>query len=485
MEEQISFFKELLKDEQTLLYKKFESKASDSIVFCIIYSKPLIETDSLNNYVIRPIIERDISKNISEDQRLEYLLSKVLVYCDSKASTDINEAVNFLLLGGTILLVEGIDEIILLSTESRKKRDIKEPDSEKIVKGPRDGFIESLETNIALLRQKVRHPNLKFKFIELGVQTKTKLCICYIEDIASPKILEELYKRIKEFDLDGVLGAQYLQEYIQDAPFSPFQTINYTERPDVAAGKLLEGRIAIILDGTPIVLTLPCIFIEYLQSNEDYFQNYFYASLFRILRSVGFFLTTSVPAIYMAIVTYHQEMLPTPLLLSIAAAREGVPFPTILELLIMLFVFEIIIEAGRRLPSPMGQAVSIVGTLVLGESAVSARFVSAPIVIITATTGISSFLISKLYAPAIIARTVCLILSSMLGLYGYIFAAIGFTIHLMTIRSFGVPYTMNVSSLKPEHIKDTFIRAPWWYMKHRSKLIAGKNILRKGKTKGR
>lgn len=481
LELKIASFSEVLIDEQTIIYKRFESNAVESVKFCIIYSKPLVDLERLHNFVIRPIAEREVSKAIRTEKRAEYLMNKVLVYCDSKLCTNITEAVNSLLSGGTLLLVEGVEETFLLSTESYKERAIKEPEAERVVKGPRDGFVESLEINVALIRQKVRHPNLKFKFIELGKLTKTTICICYIEDIVSPKVLQELLKRINEFNLDEILGTQYLQEFIQDAPLSPFQTIYYSERPDVVAAKLLEGRIAFICNGSPAASTLPCIFVEYFQTNEDYYQDFISASIFRILRYVGFFLTTSVPAMYIAVVTYHQEMVPTPLLLSIAAAREGVPFPTVLELVIMLLIFEIIIEAGRRLPGPMGQAVSIVGTLVLGEAAVSARFISAPIVIITATTGISSFLIPRLYAQAIIARVICLILASIFGLYGYMFAAIGFTIHLMTLRSFGVPFTMNVSSLKPEHVKDTIIRAPWWYMKYRPKLIAGKNILRKSK----
>ncbi len=242
---------------------------------------------------------------------------------------------------------------------------------------------------------------------------------------------------------------------------------------------MLEGRISILCDGTPFVSTLPYLFIEYFQASEDYYNNYIFATINRLIRIIGFFLSTSVPAIYVALTTYHQEMIPTPLLLSISAAREGVPLPTVIEAMIMLFTFEIIREAGVRLPAAIGQAVSIVGALVLGQAAVAARLISAPMVIVTALTGISSFLTPQMIETLILIRFILLALSSFLGLYGYIFGIIGIFIHLMSLRSFGVPYMLNVSPINKQDVKDTAIRAPWWYMYYRPKLISDRNSVRK------
>jgi spore germination protein KA len=227
--------------------------------------------------------------------------------------------------------------------------------------------------------------------------------------------------------------------------------------------------------------------MEYFQVAEDYYSNYYFGSINRFIRCIGEFFTTSIPAIYLSLITYHQEMVPTPLLLSISAARQGVPFPSIVEAILLLFAFEVIREAGMRMPSPMGQSVSIVGALILGQAAVEARIFSAPMVIIVAATGITGLLTLKLKGASIIIRLILLLLAAFLGLYGYIFGVIGFLILLFSMRSFGVPYMLEFGSVYPVDLKDLFIRAPWWYMDFRPKLIAAKNIIRQkdNKPKGK
>jgi spore germination protein KA len=237
------------------------------------------------------------------------------------------------------------------------------------------------------------------------------------------------------------------------------------------------------VDGSPDVLTLPFVFIEYFQVAEDYYIDYYFASLNRLVRCLGEFFTTSIPAIYLAIITYHQEMIPSPLLLSISSARQGVPFPSIVEAIVLLFTFEVIREAGIRMPSPLGQSVSIVGALILGQAAVEARIFSAPMVIIEAATGITGLLTLKLKGASIIIRLVLLLLAAFMGLYGYIFGVIGFLILLFSMRSFGVPYMLEFGSINPVDLKDTFIRAPWWYMNFRTKQMAAKNIIRQAVNK--
>ncbi|MDF2519531.1 MAG: spore gernimation protein, partial [Clostridia bacterium] len=315
---------------------------------------------------------------------------------------------------------------------------------------------------------------------QFGAETKTKICICYIENIVDKKIVEELHRRLDKIDLDGVLDVAYLAELITDDIATPFRGLGDTERPDVVAGKLLEGRVAILCDGTPIALTLPFIFLEYFNVNEDYYNNYFLATFNRAIRWLGFFLTSSVPAIYVALVTYHQEMIPTQLLLSISASRQGVPFPTIVEAIVMLIVFEIIRETSVRIPTAVGQTISIVGTLVIGQAAVEAKLVSAPMIIVAAITAITSYIVPRMQIELIITRFIFLFLSAFLGLYGYIFGCIILFIHLSSLRSFGIPYMLNIASLNKSDIKDTIIRVPWSSMKKRPELIAAKNRVRKG-----
>jgi spore germination protein KA len=299
-----------------------------------------------------------------------------------------------------------------------------------------------------------------------------------LEGVANEKILNELNKRLDDINIDGIIDSNYINELIRDSPLSPFETIGSTERPDVVAGKLLEGRIAVVVDGSPVVLTLPHIFLELFQSSEDYYLSFYFSSISRVIRILGFVISVCTAAIYIAVVTYHQEMIPTPLVLSISAARQNVPFPTIVESLGMLLIFEILRETGTRMPTYIGQALSIVGALVVGQAAVDAKFISAPIVIVTALTGITGLMIPKLKAAAILFRITLSLLASFLGMYGFTFGIIGIILHLLQLRSFGIPYILNLSRINSENIKDTVIRAPWWYMKYRPKFISPINTKR-------
>ncbi|HZK70739.1 MAG TPA: spore germination protein, partial [Clostridia bacterium] len=382
-----------------------------------------------------------------------------------------------------LFLLDGYDKALVIDTKGWKVRAVTESTSEKTVRGPRECFTEAIMVNLSLIRRKLKTPDLKFVFKDIGRRTKTKVCMCYLESVASPQIIAELNKRIETIDIDGILDSGYIQEMIKDSPLSPFKTIGNSERPDVVVAKLLEGRIALIVDGTPDVLTLPYVFIEYFQSNEDYYHNFIYGSLGRIIRIIGAIITISVPAVYVALITYHQELIPTSLLLSISASIQGTPFPTIVEAMVLLFAFDMLREAGTRMPTAVGQAVGIVGALVLGQAAVEAKFVSAPMVIIIALAGISSLALPKMVGASITIRLIFLVLAASLGLYGFIFGVIGLLIYLFGMRSFGVPYMLSLVISDEQYNKDTLIRAPWWYMSLRPKLIAVKNSIRKSDSK--
>ncbi len=475
----IALFKQVFKNDETIIFREFESKGENKIRCCIIFADEMVNKEIINENIIKPIVECTVDKSIFKFGLLDYLMNTIVISGEIRRAKDIDELIGSILYGDTILLINGLEEALVIDTKGWETRSISEPLSESVVRGPREGFTESIKINLSLIRRRIRSNKLKFQFKEIGSRSKTRVCICYIEELANEKILKELFTRLENIKIDGVLETGYIEELIKDSPFSPFNTIGYTERPDVVVAKLLEGRIAVLCDGTPFVSTLPYLFIEYFQASEDYYKNYIFSTINRLIRIFGFFLSTSVPAVYVALTTYHQEMIPTPLLLSISAAREGVPLPTVVEAMLMLFIFEVIREAGIRLPAAIGQAVSIVGALVLGEAAVTARLISAPIVIVTALTGISSFLTPQMIETLILIRFILLALSSFLGLYGYIFGIIGIFIHLMSLRSFGVPYMLNVSSINKQDIKDTAIRAPWWYMYYRPKLIADRNSIRK------
>ena len=291
-----------------------------------------------------------------------------------------------------------------------------------MIRGPREGFTESIIVNLTLLRRKIKNPELKFRFKDIGIRTNTKICISYIEGLAQESIIRELEKRLDDIHIDGILDSGYIQELIRDAPVSPFETVGSNERPDVTAGKLLEGRIALLSTGSPFVLTVPYMVGENFQSNEDYYNNYILASMNRFLRGFTAVITIAIPSIYLAIVTYHQEMLPTPLLLSIIASRQDVPIPTSVSLFLMWFIFDIIREAITRMPTHISQAVSIIGTIVLGQAAIEARLVSAPVLIITALTGITTLMNMNFLSAAIIFRNIILLVHHLWGYTGSSFA---------------------------------------------------------------
>lgn len=480
LSENIETFKSIFKNDNTVVFREVENMHLNSFKACLIYIDGMINEDISNRDMIFPMMNADLELQEDECDVLDKLKNKVISASKIKKAGNIDGLLLDLFSGDTLLLVDGFDSALTVYSQGWETRALAEPDFEKIIRGPREGFTESIMVNLSLIRRKLKTQDLKFKFKEIGTRTRTKVCICYIDTLANCEILKELESRLDKIDIDGVLDSGYIQELITDSPLSPFKTIGDTERPDVVAAKLLEGRIAVVVDGTPAVLTLPHVFMEHFQSAEDYYTNYYFASINRIIRVIGLFFTTSIPAIYVALIAFHQEMIPSPLLLSISAARQGVPFPTIVEAIMLLFAFEVIREAGKRTPSTMGQSVSIVGALILGQAAVEAKIVSAPMVIVVATTGVTGILIPELNEVSIILRLILLMLAAFMGLYGYIFGIIGLLIYLFSMRSFGVPYMLEYGSINPVDLKDTFIRAPWWYMAERPKRIASKiNIKRK------
>lgn len=483
LDENIELFKNVFSEDQTVSYRVFQNKHLDEAKCCIFYLDGMVNSEIINENIIQPILRDDMTENIQTHNLLDEIRYKVIVANNISVTEDFNTIAAALYSGDTVFLLEGNNRVLIINSKGWKTRAVTEPESSRVVRGPREGFTEALMMNISLIRRKIKSHELKFKFKEIGERTHTKVCICYIDDIVSKDIIKELEKRLDEIKIDAVLDSGYIQELIRDEPFSPLETVGYSERPDVIAGRLLGGRAAVIVDGSPVVLTVPFVIVETIQSNEDYYNNYIFASINRIFRGVSLLLSISVPALFVAILTYHQEMLPTPLLLSISASRQGVPFPTVLSMFIMLLIFDLLREVGTRMPTPIGQAVNIVGTLVLGQAAVEARLVSAPIVIVTAFTGIVNLMNITFIGPSIIIRFFLLFASSFLGIYGFIFGFVLTLLHLMTLRSFGVPYMLGTTRIENHDGQDVLIRAPWWSMTLRPKIIAARNLVRQTSKK--
>lgn len=475
LEKNINILKGIIGNSSDIIIRKFAFGSKKKIQAALIFIDGLINETLVNENILKPLmsnIHYIYDETAAEINNINYIESTLLSVGEIEVTFYMNIAVDSFLSGDTILLLDGCKEALVISLRGWKTRSIEEPKTESVVRGPHEGFSETLRINTALIRRKIKDTNLMFESVKLGFRTKTDICIVYIKDLANPKLIEEIRQRLKRINTDAILESGYIEQFIEDAPFTIFSTVGNCEKPDTVAAKLLEGRAAIMVDGTPFVLTVPMVFIESFQSAEDYYSRPFFASLIRLLRFLAYLINIMAPALYVALTTFHQELIPTPLLLTMVAAHEGVPFPAVIEAGIMIGAFEILREAGVRLPRPIGQAVSIVGALVLGESAVSAGLVGAPMVIVVAITAVSSFVVPSQTDSAAIIRFILLILAAVMGGYGVAIGLLGIFIHMTSLRSFGTPYLSPLSPLNASDLKDTFVREPIWTMKKRPKDIA-------------
>lgn len=336
------------------------------------------------------------------------------------------------------------------------------PETEPVTRGPREAFVETLRVNKALIRRKIKSPALKIEDFRLGTVSDTDIALVYIKGIADEKLVDEVKNRLRKIKIDAVLESGYIEEMIEDNPWSPFPTVNHTERPDRVAAMLLEGRVAILVDGSPVALTVPNLFIEYLHTPDDYYERFLFATAVRLIRFFSLIVSFILPSLYAAVLGFHHELLPTAFLLSVTAQREVLPFPLLLEVFVAEVILEVLREAGNRLPRFTAQTVSIVGALVLGGIAVQAGLISATTVIVVVFAGIASLAIANSANLAFrLLRFVLLILSGTLGLIGLTSGVAIITIHMCTLRSFGVPYLSPLTPFIGSELGDTFIRAPW------------------------
>jgi spore germination protein len=374
----------------------------------------------------------------------------------------LSEAADYILEGYIIIFFDTWQQAICFRTDGIEKRPVMEPTSEPVVQGPREGTNESLSTNLGMIRQRVKTPMLKIEFTTAGTNVKTKIAVLFLEHIVNQDVLALFHERIQGIEQYDVLGASYIEEWIEDSMYSPFPQYRYTERTDNAAAALLDGKILVLIENSPMILICPSMFVDFFGTSEDYYVRTVFASLIRLLRLFAFFIALTLPSLYVALSTFHPELIPTVLLLTILDSREGIPFPALFEALIMEIVFELLREAGIRLPRPVGAAVSIVGALVIGQAAITAQIASPIMVIVVALTGIASFAIPH-YDMAIAIRVVRFPLMLAAGLLGGFGLMIGFLLlllHLTRLQTLGQPYLSSFAPLKLRNFRDIFIRAP-------------------------
>ncbi len=451
----------------------------------VLYFDGMTDRDMIENRILTTLmIEiKKVALTDVENSLPKALITSGITTADISFQEDIDKAATAAMAGETILLIDGFSKAIIISSKSYPKRGIDKPDSEGNIEGPKEAFCENFRDNTALIRRRIRDTNLKIKQLQCGTRSKTDLAIVYLEDVVRPEILKQTEERIAKINIDAISDSGTLAQLISCQTSSPFPTLQLTERPDKAAGEILEGRIVIVVDTTPFVIILPAVLPCFYQASEDYYQNWLSAGLVRLIRYGASLLALALPALYICFSMYNPSMLPAPLLMKMSAARDGVPTSGILEIFLMELAFDTLREAGVRMPQAIGSTLGIVGGIIIGQAAVDAGLVSPIVVIIVSLTGICSFAIPQIALSTAyrLCKYFLMLTSAFFGLAGFWAGMLFILIHLAKLKSFGIPYLYPFAGGDidgDEGIRDTFFRLPLKYMKKRPVFANNKQKIR-------
>lgn len=434
---------------------RFKTKAA------IITIEGMCDKEGIALTVLNPLITAGYLKS-SKFALFDYIKSSVLSASEIVEIDTFEQVMTFSMSGFAIFALDGSGKMLAIGIQGFSFRSVSSPETEVIQRGPREGFVEPLRINMTMIRRRIKNPDLVFETMEAGDISKTQMCVCYLKNAVSEDILNELRERLKNTTLKAIMGAGYLVPFLEENNRrSLFSAIGVTERPDTVCGKITEGRIAIIIDGTPSVLTVPHLFVEKFQSVDDYSNRPFYASFTRILKYVSFLIAIYLPALYVAFAAYHPEYFPSSLLQNIISSVSQTPLPVALEVLLILFIYEVMREAGLRIPRPLGHAVSIVGALVIGEAAVSAGIIGAPTLMTVAIAAICSYVVPDLYPAVTVARLLLIFAGSIFGLFGIVLLSCVYLIVMCSKTSFGIPYMAPITPFSKKNMRDVFVRTDW------------------------
>ena len=451
-----------------LSVRSLRLKSARDIRAAVFTVEGMVDKEGLAQTSLNPLLAFDFGQR-DADGVYDTALHSVLASSDVTEIEGTDEIIKYMTSGFAVLAVDGVERSLAIGSQGYAFRGVSEPESEVVQRGAREGFTEPLRVNMSLIRRRLKSPDLVFEQASAGDKSKTQLMLCYLKSAVSPKLLEKLRERLASCDLETVLASGYLTEYLEDEHTSRlFSGVGITERPDAVCGKLTEGRIAIIVDGTPAVIIVPRLFVEEFQGVDDYSNRTYYATLIRVIKYLSFFISVYLPALYTALAQYHPEYFPTWILIRTAKSLSQTPLPVTLEVLLITFVYEIMKEAGLRIPKSLGHAVSIVGALVIGESAVTAGIISSSTLMVVATAAICSYVTSPLYPPVTILRFVLIIVAGMLGLWGIVLASAVVLISMCSKTSLGVPYMSSLSPFSFRSMRDVFVRAGWKKLSRRT-----------------
>jgi len=427
----------------------------------LVYLSGLVNKSLINDNILRELIHCTPEKQDG---------GKVKVSAaEFRMETEWEQVVQAILQGDSVLFVDGLSNVYIFDTKGWPQRAIEDSAVEASLRGAHQGFVETGSQNIALIRRYIPNLQLKIKEYTTGERGRTKISILYLADVANPELLEKLETRIKQIHTEAILNTGELAEFIEDNPYSPFPQFLVTERPDTVASHLLQGRFAVVVDLSPNVLIAPATFVSFFQSIDDYSTRWLIATFIRCLRFLALIIALFLPAMYIALISFNYEVIPIQFILSIAETRARVPFPPIMEAILMEVTIEMMREAGIRLPAPIGQTVGIVGGIIIGQAAVQAGIVSNIMVIVVASTAIASFIIPNydMGASIRLLRFPIMLLASMFGMVGIICSAIALVAHFVTLESLGTPYGSPLAPWRFTDMKDVFTRFPLWAMNRR------------------
>lgn len=453
-------------------FKEIKIVDKDALV---VYQKGISDLNQIGQFVLKPLVNLD---KIPDKNLMDYIDKKVLSFPDSELVDDVNNMIEEVLKGNAVVIVDGEKDAVILGVNKYFERTITEPPTSTVLSGPRKGFVENLQTNISCIKEILATNDLKIKHLKIGQYTNTDVAIVYLSSVCDKNIVQEIEKKLNKIDIDGVLDSYYIASFLEMKPHSIFKQVGKSEKPDMVCAKLLEGRVAIVVNGSPIVLTLPFILLEDLQSSDDYYSNNVKSSILRILRICSIIITLILPGFYVAVQLYHYKLIPLPLIITIINTTLGLPLSPFAEMLFVLVIFEILYEASLRMPKYLGIALSVVGALILGDTAVSAGVISPPAVVIVALSGITLYTVPDQAPQFIILRFAFTFVGGCLGLFGIILLTIFIIVYLCDLDIYGSPYLAPFAPHIGRDFQDAITKKDLIDMTYRPKSIKNKNSRR-------
>ncbi len=470
------------KDCDDIIIRPFKAGRDKNIDMLLAYIDNIVDTDVIENSIMTNLMNR--TKAAMGENILDRLKDEAISVGEMSEETDFDNLFTSILLGDTAIFAEGEQKALVASTKGWPTRGVPEAENEIVVQGPKDAFAESVSKNVVLMRRRIRDTSLKVIRSKVGRRSQTDVAVMYMEGIVRPEIVEKVKKTLKNINVDAIMDAGYIEQMTERKWWSPFPRVQMTERPDKASAALFEGRVVVAVDNSPMVLMLPSTLNTFFQAAEDYYDRWEIMSFIRLLRYAAAFIALGLPGLYIALTLYNPNLLPVEVVLKIAGTRINVPFSAVTEVFIMEIAFELLREAGIRLPSPIGSTLGIVGGIVIGQAAVEAGLVGPVVVIVSAVTGICTFVIpnQSMVNGIRLSKYIVLILAAMLGLFGFWIGMILTLVHLCSLESFGIPYMYPYCSASEsgwDDLKDSIVRMPLFMLKKRPVFSTPKNRVRR------